>query len=152
MAVGELSEEDHPVLDIALPARADPGGIVAHGSALIEMARPVALPHPIRWGGLELDLRTHQARWHGRPLHLTTVQFRIMEVLVMATGALVTTEQLSRRVWGDSSFDDRDRLVAHIRRIRKLIEQDSAMPQFLLRVRGRGFRLAAVATVEQHHS
>ena len=142
MALGELSEEEHPALDVALSPRLDPAGVVSHGTALIEMARPVALPHPIRWGGLELDLRTHLARWEGRPLHLTTVQFRIMEVLVMAAGALVTTEQLARRVWGESSFDDRERLVAHIRRIRKLIERDTSMPEFLLRVRGRGFRLA----------
>lgn len=142
MALGGLSEEEHPVLEIAFPTRADPGAIVAHGSALIEMGRPVPLPHPLRWGGLELDLRTHQARWEGRPLHLTTVQFRIMEVLVLAAGAVVTPEQLARRVWGEASFDDGDRLVAHIRRIRKLIERDSSIPQFLLRVRGTGFRLA----------
>lgn len=144
MALGELSEDEHPAVEIALPSPADSAGIVAHGTALIEMGRPVALPHPIRWGGLQLDLRTHEADWEGRPLHLTTVQFRIMEVLVMAAGALVTSEQLARRVWGDSSFDDRERLVAHVRRIRKLIESDTSMPQFLLRVRGRGFRLADI--------
>lgn len=142
MALGELSEEEHPVLDLALPARADPAGVVAHGTALIEMARPVALPYPIRWGGLELHMRTHEARWQGRALRLTEPQFRIMEILILAAGALVTTEQLARRVWGDSSFDDSDRLVAHIRRIRKLIEGDPSRPDFLLRVRGRGFRLA----------
>lgn len=147
MALGELSEEEHPALDVALSPRPDPAGVVSHGTALIEMARPVALPYPIRWGGLELDLRTHLARWEGRPLHLTTVQFRIMEVLVMAAGAVVTTEQLARRVWGESSFDDGERLVAHIRRIRKLIARDTSMPEFLLRVRGRGFRLA-----EEHES
>lgn len=142
MALGELSEDEHPALDIALPARVGPAEVVGHGTALIDMARPVALPHPIRWGGLELDIRTHQARWEGRPLDLTAPQFRIMEVLVLAAGALVTTEQLARRVWGESSFDDRERLLAHIRRIRKRIERDTSMPQFLLRVRGRGFRLA----------
>ena len=140
VALTQLDDQTHEGIALALDS-ANSGEIAAKGVALIEMNRPVALPHPIRWGGLELDLRTHQARWRGQPIHLTAPQFRIMEVLVLAAGAVVTTEQLARRVWGESSFDDADRLVAHIRRIRKLIERDSAMPEFLLRVRGTGFRL-----------
>jgi len=142
VAVGDIDEDVHPAVDLALDRDLATLELAAKGTALIEMGRPAPLPHPIRWGDLELDMRTHQARWRGRALPLTTIQFRIMEVLVLASGAVVTTEQLARRVWGESTFDDRDRLVAHIRRIRRLIEQDTAMPEFLLRVRGRGFRLA----------
>lgn len=116
------------------------------GAALIDLARHVPLPEPVRWGELELDVRTHQARWNAKPLRLTTLQFRIMEVLALATGALVTDEDLSRRVWGDAAFADRERLVAHIRRIRRLIESDPARPKFLVRVRGKGFRLVGQQT------
>lgn len=144
MAFGDANHGLHPAVDVAVPPALGSRGVSSRGQALIQMSRPVELPHPIRWGDLELNMRTHQARWRGRLLPLTTIQFRIMEVLVLAAGALVTTEQLSRRVWGESAFDDRDRVVAHIRRIRKLIERDTAMPEFLLRVRGRGFRLADV--------
>ena len=143
MAIGEMNEERHPALELVLPADAASTKVAQRGAALIQMHRPVALPHPIRWGGLELDMRTHQARWNGSPIPLTTLQFRIMEVLILAAGAVVTSEQLARRVWGEASFDDRDRLVAHIRRIRKLIECEPSKPEFLLRVRGRGFRLTA---------
>lgn len=149
MAVAEVDEEEYPELEIALPPQVGTSTVAARGEALIEMSRPVPLPEPIRWGHLELDLRTHQAHWSGSSLALTNLQFRILEVLVLAAGGVVTTDQLSRRVWGDSSFDDGERLVAHIRRIRKLIEEDTRMPQFLLRVRGRGFRLAGVASLEQ---
>ncbi len=157
VAVGDIDEDVHPAVDLALDRERGAQELAAKGTALIEMGRPVPLPHPIRWGGLELNMRTHQAKWRGRALPLTTIQFRIMEVLVLAAGAVVTSEQLSRRVWGDSTFDDRDRLVAHIRRIRKLIERDTATPEFLLRVRGRGFRLAEtdeasldIASAERH--
>jgi two-component system response regulator RegX3 len=142
MAIGEIDEEQHPALELALPADAAPNKVAERGVALIHMRRPAALPQPIRWGGLELDMRTHQARWNGSLLPLTTLQYRIMEVLILAAGAVVTSEQLARRVWGDSSFDDRERLTAHVRRIRKLIEDDPSLPEFLLRVRGVGFRLA----------
>ncbi len=149
IALGDIDEDLHSAVDLAVTRERGAQELSAKGTALIEMSRPVRLPHPIRWGGLELNMRTHEAKWCGRALPLTTIQFRIMEVLVLAAGAVVTSEQLSRRVWGESTFDDRDRLIAHIRRIRKLIERDTAMPEFLLRVRGRGFRLADADEVSE---
>ena len=128
--------------DVALDIRLELDDVGDRGSSLLQMSRPVDLPEPIRWGPLELDVRTHEARWAGRPLHFTTIQFRIMEVLALAAGGVVTTEELSRRVWGAASYNDHGRLVAHIRRIRKLIEPDSSTPAFLIRVRATGFRLA----------
>lgn len=135
---------DEPAADMVLDPYEQAEEIGERAEALLEMSRPVALPEPIRWGALELDVRTHEARWRDHPLRLTTLQFRIMEVLALAAGAVVTTEELSRRVWGESSYDDHDRLVAHVRRIRRIIEDDPSTPKFLMRVRGKGFRLATV--------
>ncbi len=141
LAVAEIEQDKQAGLDLALSPATAPAEIARRGTALIDISRRVPLPHPIRWGQLELNLRTHQARWRSRPLHLTTIEFRIMEVLVLAAGAVVTTEQLARRVWGESSFNDSEPLTAHVRRIRKKIERDPSAPVFLLRVRGKGFRL-----------
>lgn len=141
IALGDVDIDEHPALELALPATTGAATVVTHGAALIAMNRPVALPHPIRWGSLELDMRTHQARWRGQPLSLSTLQFRIMEVLVLADGAIVTTEQLSRLVWGDSAFASQGRLVKQVKRIRNLIEADPSAPRFLVRVRGIGYRL-----------
>lgn len=141
MAVGKLDDGGHTDVDVALDPDREAGEIVERATALVEMSRPVRLPAAVRWGPLELDMGRHTARWQGRHLHLTKMQFRIMEILVMAAGSVVSVEQLSGRVWGESSIDERDRLVAHIRRIRRLIEDDPSSPRFLVRVRGRGFRL-----------
>lgn len=138
LTTNHLAEPD---ADMVLDPDEDADEVSERAEALLELSRPVALPQPIRWGPLELDVRTHEARWDGEPLHLTTIQFRIMEVLTLAAGAVVTSEELSRRVWGESAFDDHDRVVAHIRRIRKTIEEDPAKPTFVVRVRGHGYRL-----------
>lgn len=140
MAVGHVADDDDAVVDIVLPDR-NAAKIAAYGAALVDLSRPVGLPNPLRWGPLELDVGHRQARWHDEELRLTTPQFRIMEVLVMAAGRVVTIEQLGRRVWGDAGISDLDRLVAHVRRIRRRIEEDPSSPKFLLRVRN-GFRLA----------
>ena len=123
-------------------AEHDVGQVIHRAMTLIELTRPVALPRPLRWGPLELDVARRIASWRGERISLTALQFRILEVLILAAGGVVTPAELSRRVWGDESFEDRERVTAHVRRIRKLIEPDPSRPRFLLAVRGEGFRLA----------
>jgi hypothetical protein len=94
------------------------------------------------WGELTLDRRCRRAWWHGSEARLTEQQFRLLWQLCDARGALVTSTSLSRQLYGHHVADDRLRLMAHIRRIRRLLEDDPAHPRFLLTVRGEGFRLA----------
>jgi two-component system response regulator RegX3 len=94
------------------------------------------------WGPLRLDPSRRLACWHGQPISLTSMQFRLLLVLVQAEGAVVSPVELSRRVWGTDLAHDNGRVVAHVRRIRKQLEADPTHPQFLLTVRGEGFRLA----------
>jgi DNA-binding response OmpR family regulator len=95
-----------------------------------------------RWGPLVLDQSRRSARWHGAPVNLTKLQFRLLSALVAAEGAVVTREELNRAVYGSAPTDDGERIVAHVRRIRDKLESDSSHPTFLLTVRGEGFRLA----------
>lgn len=139
--VGDVADELHAIIDEYAPREASADELFQRAMTLIELSRPVRLPEPLRWGPLELDLARRSATWQDKAVELTTLQFRIMEVLVLSAGAMVTPTELTRRVWGDESFEDRERIVAHIRRIRKLIESDPSRPQFLLTVRGQGFRL-----------
>jgi DNA-binding response OmpR family regulator len=94
------------------------------------------------WGPLRLDPSRRLACWQGRPVGVTSMQFRLLLVLVQAEGAVVSPVELSRRVWGTEVAHDGERVVAHVRRIRRLLEPDPAHPRFLLTVRGEGFRLA----------
>ncbi len=90
------------------------------------------------WGPLRLDPSRRVACWHGLPVSLTPMQFRLLLVLVQAGGAVVSPVELSRGVWGTDLADDTERVVAHVRRLRRLLESDPAHPRFLLTVRGEG--------------
>ena len=94
------------------------------------------------WGPLRLDPSRRLACWQGRPISLTSMQFRLLLVLVQAEGAVVAPVELSQRVWGTEVAHDTKRVVAHVRRIRRLLEPDPAHPRFLVTVWGEGFRLA----------
>lgn len=134
---------DDTVTDVAAVAE-----IAERVLSLLRLARVPLLPSVVRWGPLQLDVRRRSARWNDASLRLTALQFRIMEVLLLAAGSVVSHRDLARRVWGTQSFEDAERIVAHIRRIRKLIEENAAEPRFLLAVRGEGYRLSDQAIVE----
>lgn len=116
--------------------------VVESVAALAQLAGHTELSASIGWGPLRLDLRRRQAEWDEGPLSLTPLQFRIMEVLILAAGAVVRPADLSRRVWGPAAFNDGGRIEAHIRRIRKKLHHDASGRGFLLTVRGEGYRLA----------
>jgi DNA-binding response OmpR family regulator len=128
--------EDHVDVD------ASQGEVVGRCLAVVLMSRPVDLPGRIVWGPLELHHSSREGFWHSRPLGLTSIQYRLLEILALATGSIVTVSELARHTWGDNSFDDGERIAAHIRRIRKKIEANPSKATFLLTVRGQGFRLA----------
>lgn len=128
--------EDH------LDSDAPPGEVVGRCLAVVRMSRPVGLPGRLVWGPLELQHSSREGFWHDRPLGLTSIQYRLLEILALATGSVVTVAELARHIWGDNSFDDGERIIAHVRRIRKKFEADPSKATFLLTVRGQGFRLA----------
>lgn len=142
-----------PAHPAARPARARGAPAQDEGQGAADVVRGIVAllpdqtcsrgePGTAVWGPLTLDLSRRQAWWASAPLELTPVQFRVLAVLVAAAGAVVTNGELARRVWGSQGHLDRERIFAHIRRIRKKIEDDPANPRFLLTVRGEGFRLA----------
>jgi DNA-binding response OmpR family regulator len=125
----------------ALPEGLTPEEVAARGRQLVDR-RLEAKKSPHHSGSpLHLDPLTREARWCGAELALTPVQFRILEILAEADGAVVSSRDLCKQVWGTSIAADHERLFAHIRRIRKKIEDDSAHPRFLLTARGAGYRL-----------
>lgn len=141
LALGDVPAQARALVDDFVCADRPLEDVVNRVHLLVELTRPVDLPSPMRWGPLELDVRKRSATWYGESLGLTPIQFRILEVLVLAAGGVVTFADLSRRVWGAAEVDDRERLTAHIRRIRKRLHESSPDWSFLVAVRGEGYRL-----------
>jgi DNA-binding winged helix-turn-helix (wHTH) protein len=118
-----------------------PDTIAAMALSLVPEA--VVPARVLRWGQLRMDVGRREAWWAARRLALTSMQFRLLVTLVLAEGCVVSALELSRRAFGSAVANDDERVHAHVRRIRKLIEADPSHPQFLVTVRGEGFRLAA---------
>jgi len=65
-----------------------------------------------------------------------------LRALAFNTGKVLSREQLLERVWGYDYFGDGRLVDVHVRRLRIKVEPDPGNPQFILTVRGMGYKLA----------
>jgi DNA-binding response OmpR family regulator len=95
---------------------------------------------PLERGHLRLDFAKRRTELRGEPVELTYVEFEILAVLARAPGRVFSRDMLLERVWGDSSYRDPRTIDVHIRHLREKIEPDAKTPEYLLTVRGVGYR------------
>ena len=95
---------------------------------------------PLVRGDLRIDFAKRSVELRGEPVQLTYVEFEILAVLAAAPGRVYTRDMLLDRIWGDSEFRDQRTIDVHIRHLREKIESDPRKPEYLLTVRGVGYR------------
>ena len=67
-----------------------------------------------------------------------------MEKLFENREKIVTGDSLCMAAWGDSLYGYENTLMVHIRRLREKIEPTPSSPQYLMTVRGLGYKLTGV--------
>lgn len=90
----------------------------------------------LRFGPFEINEQTFELRHRGRTLWPPRLVFDTILLLGKSWPAVVTKEQLIAGPWGGNSVSD-DAIYRCIFRARKLL----AVPDCIVTVRGRGFRL-----------
>lgn len=95
--------------------------------------------------GLVLDPHTRQVLIHGEPLNpqLSLYQYRLLELLVERGGGVCTRDEVVRSVWPDAAEEgiSEQAIDALVRRLRDRLAEVEAEHQFIVTVRGHGFRL-----------
>lgn len=92
-----------------------------------------------RLGDLELDTDQHRLSRQGRDLKLSKLTFRLLQVLASAAPALVTKDQLAKRVWAGRMVS-RETIAQRIKLLRTALQDDAQDPRYIEVVRGQGYR------------
>lgn len=83
---------------------------------------------------------THEVVVDGNKLNLTPTEFKLLRVLAERPNEAITRAELIAQVWG-SDFDGYDHtLSSHINRLRGKIERDASTPDYIVTVKGVGYR------------
>jgi DNA-binding response OmpR family regulator len=99
--------------------------------------RAAAAPPVVRRGDLAVDLARHRATRSGRTLTLTRKEFGILEMLLVADGAVVSAEELLEHGW-DVNADPFSNIVSvTMTRLRRKLGD----PPLIETVVGKGYRI-----------
>lgn len=94
-------------------------------------------------GPVRMDIDRHVVTVNGEEISMPLKEFELLEILLRNVGRVMTRGQLIERVWGADYVGDTKTLDVHIKRLRSKIEPDSSAPQYVVTVRGLGYKFEA---------
>lgn len=95
----------------------------------------------IEIGALTIDTDGCRALKDGGDLELTAREFEILQYLAENKGRVISRERLYEAVWNEDSFGCDNTVMVHIRHLREKMENDPTAPQYLITMKGLGYKL-----------
>jgi two-component system, OmpR family, KDP operon response regulator KdpE len=95
----------------------------------------------MRFGNITVDRAARQVSREGERLHLTPIEYRLLQEFCAAPGRVLTHKHLLKAVWGPDHLADLHYVRVHMANLRKKIEADPNRPRWLVTEAGVGYRL-----------
>jgi two-component system KDP operon response regulator KdpE len=96
-----------------------------------------------RIDNLKVDRAARRVFVRGQEVHLTPIEYSLLNILIRNAGKVATHRQLLTEVWGPEQAQDTHYLRVFMAGLRRKIEDDSAQPRYLLTEQGVGYRFAS---------
>ncbi len=90
--------------------------------------------------GISIDFEKYDFRMGGKRIELSPIETKLLIFFAKNAGRVYTRDQLLDQVWGDEVFVTPRSVDVHISRLRKLIEKNPEKPEYILTVRGVGYK------------
>jgi phosphate regulon transcriptional regulator PhoB len=90
--------------------------------------------------GLEIDHSSYEVNVDGKKIYLNPKELKLLQFLTRHPGRVYTRDQLLDYVWGDETFVEPRTVDVHVSNLRAAIEEDKKKPQYILTVRGIGYK------------
>ena len=117
-----------------------PRELVARVKALLRRAEPAGeAERTIEVGQLVIDPSSYRVTRAGKPVTLSTLEFRLLYYFASRPNKVFTRDQLLDAVWGNERFVTPRSVDVYVRRLREKVEADPENPVHLKTVRGAGY-------------
>ncbi len=107
---------------------------------MVSAAKEKGRPSILRYEGLEIDLESCSVRVRGEPVYLSHKEFELLSLLAQNPDRVFSADEIFEKLWKMQSFGDIRTVMVHISNLRKKIEQNPAAPEYVLTVRGAGYK------------
>ncbi len=114
----ELGADDY------IPKPFSPREVVARIKAILRRSRPGAQepePATLTYRELRMDVPRHEVRCQGKPVSLTSKEFRILQALLTSSGRVLSREAILSKVWGEDTHVIDRTVDVHIAKLRQKI-------------------------------
>lgn len=98
--------------------------------------------------GLKIDYASYDVEIDGKNVTLSPTELKLLFFFSRNPGRVYSRNQILDHVWGDDTFVTPRAVDVHIRRLRSQIEQDVDNPQYIITVRGVGYKFNETQTSE----
>ncbi|HEY9671798.1 MAG TPA: response regulator transcription factor [Waterburya sp.] len=116
--------------------------LIARCRALLRRQRFINLPQTPVLQMRDVMLYPQECRVivRGKEANLSPKEFRLLELFMSSPRRVWSREQLIDQIWGPDFLGDTKTVDVHIRWLREKLERDPSQPEYLITVRGFGYR------------
>ena len=90
--------------------------------------------------GLNIDLGRRAVEVRDQPVQLTYVEFELLRTMASHPGRVYSRRMLLEALWGGADYREPRTIDVHVRHLREKLERDPSEPEYILTVRGVGYR------------
>ncbi len=95
----------------------------------------------IKSGDISLDLKKRQGYQNSQEIKLTSLQFDLLSFFCLSPEQVFTRDQLMSEIASTGFYESFERTIdAHIKNLRKVVEEIPAQPKHIITVRGIGYK------------
>ena len=92
-----------------------------------------------KFGDISINFKSHEVLKAGEKLHLTALEFKLLKLFIEHKGEVLTRDSILDETWDDAIVSPRT-IDPHIVHLRKKIEKDPAAPEYIVGIRGVGYK------------
>lgn len=92
------------------------------------------------FGKIRVDYQKYDCFKSGKKIPLTSLEFDLLKFLIDHKGKVIGRDQIMEEVWGANVFVSPRTVDTHILNLRNKIEDHPSKPEWIIGVRGRGYK------------
>ncbi|MDB8789845.1 response regulator transcription factor [Romboutsia sp. 1001216sp1] len=94
----------------------------------------------IKVGPFEVNEQTLEVKKNGELLELKPKELKMFMYMVKHKNQIISKEKFCDEVWGDDFIGYDNTIMVHIRRLREKIEDNPSKPEYIINVKGLGYK------------
>jgi DNA-binding response OmpR family regulator len=112
-------------------------------SPAVSPATAKSSPHEVlAFGDARVDFTSMEATKDGKPVTMTTQEFKLLKYLASFADRVVSREELLSEVWGYQNYPSTRTVDNYVLRLRQKLEPEPAVPRFLVTMHRAGYKFS----------